>query len=337
MDKEILSFYLGKLIRGEVADIPLLRQDSLTVLAINDLREKYYVAITGAVNHPDTIQFATNMSIPDVIAQAGGFQESAKPSLIEVSRRIRQDSSGVLSNRLEIYRFAIDRNLQIIPTDANPGSPAAFRLQPFDIVYVRTSINYELQQQIYIYGEVMQPGNYSIFSREERISDVIKRAGGIKPQAYMMGAQFKRNGLLIANDLSSIISDIKAEENLLVRDRDTLYIPQRPEIVAVQGGVLNPSSVSYKADYKFGDYITEAGGFTDNARKRKAYVVYPNGRKSRTHRFLFFASRPKVYPGSSVVVPFKPGGDSRLSAAERIGIFSLLATVSIALVNILLR
>ena len=337
MDKEVLSFDLGKLMRSEIADVPLLRQDSLTVLSISNLRENYYVTVTGAVNQPDTLRFATNMSIPDAIALTGGFQESAKPSLIEVSRRIRQDSAGVLNNRLEIYRFSIDRNLQITPTESNPGSPAAFRLQPFDIVYVRTSINYESQQQIYVYGEVMQPGNYSIFSREERISDIIKRAGGTKPQAYMMGAQFKRNGLLIANDLSGIISDTKAEENLLVRDRDTLYIPQRPEIVAVQGGVLNPSSVSYKADYKFDDYITEAGGFTDNARKRKSYVVYPNGRKSRTHHFLFFTSRPKVYPGSSVVVPFKPGGDARLTAAERIGIFSLLATVSIALVNVLLR
>ncbi|QDK83099.1 sugar transporter [Spirosoma sp. KCTC 42546] len=337
MDKENLSFDLGKLMRNEIADIPLMRQDSLTVLSIRDLREEYYVTIEGAVNHPDTVDFVTNMSVADLIAQAGGFQEGAKPNLIEVSRRIRQDSSGMRTTKLEIYRFAIDRNLQITSVKRDSGSADEFRLQPFDIVYVRTSPNYTTQQQVYIYGEIMQPGNYSIFSREERISDLIKRAGGLKPQAYILGAQFKRKGDIIANDLSEILTNSGSEENLLLHDEDTLYIPQRPEIVTVQGGVLNPSSVSYKLEYKFDDYISEAGGFTDNSRKSKAYVVYPNGRKDRTHQFLFFLSRPKVYPGSTVVVPFKPLDNNRLSTAERLGILSLLATVSIALVNILLR
>ncbi|WP_026308454.1 SLBB domain-containing protein [Spirosoma spitsbergense] len=335
MDRENLSFDLGKLMRGEIADIPLMRQDSLTVLSIRDLREKYYVTIEGAVNQPDTIPFITNMSVADLVAQAGGFREGAKPNLIEVARRIRQDSGGINTTRVEIYRFAIDRDLQISSLDAS--SAKGFSLQPFDIVYVRTSVNYESQQQVYVYGEVVQPGNYAIFSREERISDLIKRAGGIKPQAYMLGAQFRRNGILIGNDLSEILTNAGIEENLLLHDKDTLYIPQRPDIIAIEGGVLNPSNVSYKADYTFDDYISEAGGFTDNARKNKAYIVYPNGRKDRTHKFLFLTSRPRVEPGSTLIVPFKPLDNNRISAAERIGILSLLTTVSIALVNILLR
>ncbi len=178
MDRENLSFDLGKLMRGEIADIPLMRQDILTVLSIRDLRENYYVTIEGAVNKPDTIPFITNMSVADLVAQAGGFQEGAKPNLIEVARRIRQDSGGINTTRVEMYRFAIDRDLQISSLEAN--SNKGFSLQPFDIVYVRTSVNYESQQQVYVYGEVMQPGNYAIFSREERISDLIKRAGGLK-------------------------------------------------------------------------------------------------------------------------------------------------------------
>ncbi len=335
MDRENLSFDLGKLMRGEIADIPLMRQDILTVLSIRDLRESYYITIEGAVNRPDTIPFVTNMSVADLVAQAGGFQEGAKPNLIEVSRRIRQDSGSINTTRVEMYRFSIDRELQISSLEANSNN--GFSLQPFDIVYVRTSVNYESQQQVYVYGEVMQPGNYAIFSREERISDLIKRAGGIKPQAYMLGAQFRRNGTLIGNDLSNILTNAGIEENLLLRDRDTLYIPLRPETVAVQGAVLNPSVISYKADYTFSDYISEAGGFTDNARKNKAYIIYPNGRKDRTHHVLFFSSRPKVYPGSTINVPFKPQDNNKLSPAERLGILSLLATVSIALVNILLR
>ncbi|MCK8492294.1 SLBB domain-containing protein [Spirosoma sp. RP8] len=334
MDQENLSFDLGKLMRGEIADIPLQRQDSLTVLSIRDLRERYYVTIEGAVNNPDTVDYINNMTVADLIAQAGGFQEGAKPNLVEVARRIRQDSSGVRTTILETYRFSIDRNLQITSLESN--SPE-FRLQPFDIVYVRTSINYEAQKQVTILGEIMQPGNYAIYSREERISDLIKRAGGIKPEAYISGAQLRRQGQLIGNDLRNALNDPSAEENLLIQNGDTLLIPRRSEIVTVQGGVLNPSSVSFKSEYNFNDYISEAGGFTENARKNKAYVIYPNGRKDRTHKFLFFNSRPQVEPGSTVVVPFKPLDTNRLTAAERIGIFSLLATVSIALVNVLVR
>ncbi len=333
MDRENLSFDLGKLMRGEIADIPLMRQDILTILSIQDLRENYYVTIEGAVNRPDTIPFITNMSVADLVAQAGGFREGAKPNLIEVARRIRQDSGGINTTRVEMYRFAIDRNLQV----SESGAGSVFRLQPFDIVYVRTSVNYESQQQIYVYGEVMQSGNYAITNRQERIADVIQRAGGLKPSAYLAGAQFRRKGTLIGNDLRNLLADSSSEENLLLQDGDTLFVPRRSETVSIEGAVLNPSSVSYKADYDFDDYVGEGGGFTDNARKSKAYVVYPNGRKDRTHKFLFFISRPRVEPGSTLIVPFKPLDTNRISAAERIGILSLLTTVSIALVNILLR
>ncbi|GAB2520437.1 SLBB domain-containing protein [Spirosoma aerophilum] len=337
MDRENVSFDLGKLLRGEIQDIPLQSQDSLTVLSIRDLREEYYVTIEGAINRPDTVEYIANMSVADLIAHAGGFQEGAKPNLIEVSRRIRQDSSGIRTTMVEIYRFAIDRNLQITPMEANPGSSSQFKLQPFDVVYVRSSANYQAQRHVMVYGEVMQPGNYAIASRQERIGDVIQRAGGLKPEAYMAGAQFRREGQLIGNDLRNLLADPGGEENLLLQDRDTLYIPRRSEIITVQGAVLNPASISYKANYSFDDYISEAGGFTENARQSKAYINYPNGRKDRSHNFLFFASRPHIEPGSTITVPFKPIDSNRLSSTERIGILSLLATVSIALINVLLR
>jgi protein involved in polysaccharide export with SLBB domain len=153
----------------------------------------------------------------------------------------------------------------------------------------------------------------------------------------LSGAQYIRNGEIIGNDLQTILNDSTAESNLLLKGGDTLYIPRRSETVDIQGAVLNPSVTSYKSSYDFSDYISEAGGITDNARGGKAYVIYPNGRKDRTHHFLFFRSRPKVEPGSTVVVPFKPLDNNRLSPAERIGILSLLTTVSIALANLLLR
>ena len=341
MDRENLSFDLGKLMRGEIDDIPLLRQDSLTVLSIQDLREPYYVTIEGAVNKPDTIDFVSNMSVADLIVQAGGFQEGARPSLVEVARRIRQDSAGVRTNTLQTFRFSLDRGLRMTQLETQPAtapdSANAFRLEPFDIVYVRSSPNYEAQRQVYVFGEVMFPGNYAIVSRQERISDAIQRAGGLRPSAYMPGAQFSRKGQLIGNNMQRVLEDPAAEENLLLNNNDTLFVPRRSEIVAIEGAVLNPSAVSYKIEYDFNDYIGEGGGFTDNASPKKAYVVYANGKKARSRKFLFFASRPKVEPGSTVVVPFKPIDKAGLSPVERIGILSLLGTLAATAASVIVN
>ena len=338
MDKENLSFDLGKLMRGDIADIPLIRQDKLTILSIDNLREGYYVTIEGAVNKPDTVAFINNMSLADLIARAGGFQEGANPNQIEVSRRVRQDTTGLRVNTLEKYQFALDRNLTITPaTDNLANDPKTFRLQPFDIVYVRTSPNYEAQRHVYVHGEVMRPGNYAIVSRQERISNLIQRAGGLKPEGYLPGAQYKRQGQVIGNDLSHVVENADVEENLLLQDLDTLFIPRQSEVVYVQGAVLNASAVSFKSGYKFGDYITEAGGFTDNARLGKAYIIYPNGRKDRTHRVLFVKLRPDVVPGSTIVVPFRPLENNKLSPVERVGILSLIGTLAATVTTIIIN
>ncbi|UFH55965.1 SLBB domain-containing protein [Spirosoma sp. KNUC1025] len=339
LDKENLSFDLGKLIRGEIADIPLMKQDVVTILSIRDLREEFFINIEGAVNEPSAIPFVNNMSIADLVANAGGFRESARPNLIEVARRIRQDSIDVNTPALEIHRFSIDRNLQISPQEIGVDSgqaKAPFKLQPFDIVYVRTSPTYEPQQQVYVTGEVMQPGSYAIFRPKERISDLLRRAGGLKPQAYLAAAQFKRRGIPIGTDIRRILDDPNTEDNLLLSPNDTLFIPRRPEVVAIQGAVLNPALVSYKSSYTFDDYVSDAGGFTEDAVDKKTYVIYPNGHKKRTHKFLFFKTRPPIEPGSTVIVPFKPFEPrARMSTGERISILSLLATLAFALTNVL--
>ncbi|MBD2751873.1 SLBB domain-containing protein [Spirosoma validum] len=336
LDKENLTFDLGKLMRGEIADIPLIQQDILTVLSIRDLREEYFITVEGAVNKPAAIPFVSNMSIADLIVNAGGFRENAKPNLIEVARRIREDSAKTGDPVLKIFRFSIDRDLQISPVESSTvGSNSPFRLQPFDIVYVRTSPTYEPQRQVYIGGEVMQPGSYAIFNRQERIADVIKRAGGLRPEAYLPAAQFQRQGQLIGTDLRRILDNPNTEDNLLLSPNDTIFVPRRPEIVSIQGAVLNPALVSYRSNYSFDDYVSEAGGFLEDARDRKAYVIYPNGRKARTHRFLFIKTRPIMEPGSTVIVPFKPFNNNKLSTGERISILSLLATLAFALTNVL--
>nr|WP_310589801.1 SLBB domain-containing protein [Fibrisoma limi] len=330
MERENLAFDLGKLMKGEAADIPLMRQDSVVIQSIRDLREAYYVMIEGAVNRPDTFDFVRNMSVSDLIAQAGGFQEGATASRVEIARRIRRDSASTPDNVI-IFRFNLDRDLRLNPQDAG------FILEPFDIAYVRTAAYYEPQQQVYIAGEIRHPGNYAILNRTERISNLIERAGGLKAGAYLPGAQYRRFGELVATDIRMVLENPNIEENLLLKGGDTLYIPGRSEIVKIEGAVLNPSATSFETGFTFNDYISQAGGYTDNARRSKAYVIYPSGRKDRTRRFLWIKSRPSIEPGSIIMVPFKPLDTTKTTPGERVALFSLVGTMLIATLNLVFR
>jgi polysaccharide biosynthesis/export protein len=331
MDLQNLSFDVGRLLKGDVPDITLQRQDSVVIQSIRNLREDYFVSIEGAVNKPNSFSYVSNMTVSDLITLAGGFREGATANRIEIARRMRGDSIGNSQSNIEIYRFTLDRSLRLSADDGK------FLLQPFDIVYVRTQPYYENQQQVYIHGEVMHAGLYAILSRTERISDIIQRAGGLKPDAYLPGTQFTRNGKLIGTDIRAILENPKADGNLLLQNADTLFIPRQADIVAIEGAVLNASTVSFGRTLTFRDFVSQAGGFTENARPNRSYVIYPNGRKNRTRRFLGFNFYPKIEPGSTIVVPFKPIENDRMSPGERIGMFSLIGTLAATLTTIIIN
>jgi polysaccharide biosynthesis/export protein len=318
MDTENIPFDVARLLRGEIADIPLLRQDSVVIQSVRDLREAYTVSIEGAINKAGDYTFINNMTVADLIAQAGGFQEGASASHIEVARRIRKDTvvaSGANLNTVKIFSFSVDQGLQV-GSDAN-----SFTLEPFDIVAVRIAPNYEAQQRVFVSGEVMYPGNYAILNRTERIADLIKLAGGLKNSAYLAGAQFKRRGALVAVDLRAILDNLNSEQNLLLENSDTLMVSRISEVVAVQGAVLNPVLVNYEKGARIDDYVRQAGGYTENARRKKTYITYQNGRKD-------VGRYSKAEPGATITIPFKPLEDKKLSPTERIGILSLIGTLA---------
>ena len=331
MDTETIPFDVAKLLRGETADIPLLRQDSVVIQSVRNLRQIYTVSIEGAINKPGDYSFISNMSVADLIAQAGGFQEGASATRIEVSRRVRNDTTtaitsdtGTTLNTVRIFSFTVDQGLRISNEATN------FSLEPFDIIAIRSTPNYEVQQRVFVGGEVMYPGNYAILNRSERIADLIKLAGGLKNSAYLAGAQFKRRGNLVAADLRTIMDNPGSEQNILLENSDTLYVSRKTEVVAVQGAVLNPVLVSFETGSRIDDYIRQAGGFTENARRKKTYIAYQNGRKD-------VGRSSRVEPGATIVVPFKPLDDKRLSPTERIGILSLLGTLAATAATVLIN
>ena len=332
LENEQVAFDVAQLMGGQADDIPLKRLDSVSIKSVKELRERYTVGISGAVNEPsDSLEYASNMSVADLIMMAGGFSDAAAPSKIEISRRIRSGSTVDENQKAQIIELGISADLKLSPQDAS------YVLQPFDIVYVRTTPRYEVQRQVTALGEVKYPGSYTIETKAERISNLIARAGKPTEEAYLHGARFLRKGQSVGIDIASIITNPTQPANLLLESGDTLLVPKKSETVKLVGGLLNPNSVAFEPTYKFQDYVARAGGYTDNARRSKAFITYANGLTDRTRKFLFFNVSPKVEPGSTIFVPFKISDGSGLTTGERISIFSTLTTLLIVTASLLRR
>ncbi len=327
----LISFDLGKLMRGEIADIPLKRQDEITIKTVQDMRESYTVSISGAVQNPGSFGYGDSMSVSDLIYLAGGYTEAAIPYRVEVARRIKEDTVGLPSSQnIVIYTFDVDKNLKQL------GENRKFRLKPFDIIFVRTSPRYEVQRTVAIQGEVLYPGTYSIIDNNDRISDLLQRAGGLQPEAYLAAARFRRDKQLVGIDLERIIQQTNIPGNLQLLDGDSILIPRITELVRLNGQILNPSVVNFDYTYNFKDYISEAGGFTDKARRRRIYVTYANGRIARTRKVFGFDVYPKIERGATITVPAKEVNENRpkTSPAERAAIISVLGTLIITMIRL---
>lgn len=367
---ENLSLDLTEVLNGSKT-FELKNEDLIKIQSIYDLRQEYTVRIEGEVLMPGNYPFSDNQTVEDLIYLAGGFKESAARSFVEVARRINPDSSSDVSKTAEIYNFPISKNLEL--TDRS----SKFKLKPFDLVVIRKSPFYEDQIMIEIEGEVKYPGKYALQSKDERISDVIKRAGGLTPYAYPKGATLIRRteyfvsendsdetgeaarirrqelqGLLqrdtlvessqaqlkqqeaIGIRLEEILAKAGSEFDLVLRRGDVISIPKELQTVRVRGQVLYPSNIRYVRGASLKNYVGRSGGLTDDARAKRAYVVYANGSAEKTRSFLWFKSYPKIEPGAEIIIPKKPARD-KLSAGEVISLSSGIATLSLVVLRLI--
>ncbi|WP_229310643.1 SLBB domain-containing protein [Larkinella arboricola] len=327
LDPELIAVDLGKLMRGEVPDIMLQREDVVEIPAFSDLRENRVVTIMGAVNRPGPYAYADSMSVANLIVLAGGFTDGATASRIEIARRVRKDTADLpQTQNVRIFQFELNDQLRLTEADAR------FVLSPFDQVFVRTSSRYEAQKTVIITGEVPYPGAYPIRDKSERITELINRAGGLRPEAYLKATRFIRNQELVSVNISEIIARPSDSGNLLLLAGDSIHIPRKIELVKIRGEVLNPSVVDFSYRKSIKSYVSESGGFNSKAFRRKLYVIYANGKAKHTRGFLGIRDYPDPEPGMEVVVPSKPSKtESKLSPAERVavmtGITSLAAVV----------
>ena len=305
-------------ILNDIVNIPLLKNDKIIILNKKDLRENRTVTITGAVNKPQTFEYIDNMQIEDIISKAGGLKEGANPDLISVARRLKDGSFETLS---QIFSVSSTKNLEI-----NNGNP--FYIKPFDIIDVRYIKGYESQKSVKIEGQVNYAGNYILQNKEERLSSLIERAGGLNEFADIDGAKFYRNNNLVSIDLQQILNKTNSKNDIILQEGDRLVIPEKEETVEVTGNVILPSLVKHQNSKNLKYYIANAGGFKERSRKSNIYVRYANGQVKTTTNFLFFKFYPKVKPGSVIVVPEKAERE-KMSTQEVLGITSSIATLAL--------
>ncbi|TDO21960.1 SLBB domain-containing protein [Pedobacter duraquae] len=214
----LLSFDVAKIMDGRETDIPLQREDRVTISSLFDLRDEYKINIQGEVRFPGEFDYADNMNLEDAIQIAGGFREGATPSRIEVSRRVmNSDASSITAKTADVFIVNVDKNLKL--------QGDRFILKPFDVVSVRSSEGYSVQKQVKVEGEVLYPGIYTILQKNERISDLIKRAGGLTPTAYADGASLKRPG----PDKSTTKKDKNAIDNKEENDKKLMALKRAQE------------------------------------------------------------------------------------------------------------
>ena len=353
------SFDLGAVLRGAQADVKLRPNDVLIISSITDLEPKGDFVISGEVANPGRYAFAEGTTVEDLIMLAGGLLEGASDAKIDISRRIVDPNATDIGGKIaKNFTIAISKGLAIDGGDK-------FVLEPNDVIDVRHSPAYIKQRRVKVSGEVPFEGMYTLGSRSERLSDIVKRAGGVSDYAYLKGAHLSRllseeekvardealrlalstagaDSISSANLLSSntypiginldmAIANPGSHYDIVLQDGDELVIPELVNTVKITGDVLYPNSVVYMPNKKLKYYIEQAGGYSDNANKGKAFVVYMNGHVEKGKNAV-------IEPGCQIIVPTKPTKDSANSIQKWLAIGTSavsLGTMAASIVNLI--
>lgn len=349
---ETISLNLNNILSGTSPDI-LLKKNDVIDIASNKVEEDLGdLAISGLVAKPGVYKFAENTTVKDLILKAGGMLSAASTAKVDVSRRIIDPSSTTTNTIIaESFSFPIANGLIADGKDN-------FVLEPYDQVYIRRSPGYEVQRNVSIEGEVIFPGSYTLEVKEQRISDLIKQAGGITDHAFLDGARLTRTmskeeqmrqqqtlemikrgnsakdsismesldtdrEYTIGINLEKALANPKSDFDIVLKPNDRLFIPEFDNTVKINGAVMYPNTVLYQKGLSLNDYINQAGGYSDMAQKKRVYIVYMNGMTAKAKG----SSKNLLKPGCEIIVPTKEI-KPRMSTGEIIGISSSVVSMA---------
>lgn len=357
---EIVNVDLSAALSGDInADIALQREDIVTVYSILDFREEYKVTIDGEVKNPGIYEYFENLTLNDLVVQVGGFTGSASKR-VEIARMVKSDViDDADPKRIELVELEITAN--------SNEQIKNFVLKPFDVINIRRMAVYEKPEMVIVSGAVSYPGKYVLANKKETVYNIVMRAGGLTSIANLDGMKIKRpikqeqidklqsidlnltkNDSLkdklakkLKDDLKfatipvnweKIVKDKEHYSNVTLFPGDEIEVAVYNEGVKVTGNVLLTSEIPYRSGKGFKYYINAVGGVDSKGWKRKAYIIYPNGKADVTKSFLFFRSYPNVTPDSQIVVPEKPEV-KKMSTGEWVSIGSVLTSLALLIVT----
>ncbi len=353
---EVVAVDIAGIMSGRVADIPLRNEDVLYIPSKKELQEEQTLTIHGEVIYPGVYKYADNETVEDLILQAGGLNDAASIMKVDVARRIADAAATTSSDTIaHTFSFAIKDGFVI---DGQPG----FVLKPYDEVYVRTSPGYFKQQNVNVEGEVLYSGTYTLSKKSQRLSEMIKQAGGVTNTAYVKGARLERKitqdermkmedvrKLLLAQsgekdtldmkkldfgetyyvaiDLDKAMEQPGSNYDVILREGDRIIVPEYSSTVKISGDVMSPTTVAYREGKGVNYYIDQAGGWGNRAKKSRTFIVYMNGSKARVGYGV------KPLPGCEIIVPSKEAS-KKMSTAEIVSIGSSTASIATMLITI---
>lgn len=359
LTKEVIQVDLKNILNGSKPDIALQRNDELYIPSIHDLQDIGTISVFGEVARPGTFPYAENTTLEDLIIQAGGLRESASTVRIDISRRIKDSKGTTTSDKIgEMYTFSLKDGFVI---DGEPG----FQIKPYDQIFVRKSPTYQEQINVEVSGEVLYAGTYALTQKSERVSDLVKKAGGITPYAYVRGAKISRrindeerrrmdtvlemarnvdeedsinvsklelgDIYYVGIDLEAALRNPGSDADIVLREGDQLIVPEYNNTVRISGDVMYPNTVSYVEGKNLKYYIEQAGDYGETAKKKRAYIVYMNGQVKKAKKY-----NSHIEPGCEIIVPTKQKNTFQLQNILSIATTSAsLATMIASIANII--
>lgn len=355
---ETMSVNIRGILEGSIADVPLKNEDVLYVASREEQNRKKTVTIHGEVSRPGVFPYSENTTVEDLILQAGGPTEAASLSKIDVARRMINPNATAESDSITaIFSFKLNPEFTL-------DNQTNFTLLPFDEVYVRRSPDYNVQQNVTIEGEVQFAGNYAMTNKTQRLSEIIRRAGGLTNRAYVEGTKLLRRMtpdeqavaetvlrtaarnsgrdtiditklVSLANypvgiELEKALKNPGSDDDPILREGDRIVVPTKTSTISINGEVLFPNTVNYKKGKKARYYINQAGGYTSSAKKSKTIIIYMNGMVAKANS----SNKPK--PGCQIVVPTKHRGKG-LNLSEILAIATTtasLGTMAATIINL---
>lgn len=354
LTSEVLPVDVKGIMNGTAADVELRNNDLLYIPSIHDIKDEGNVYISGEIKKPGTYPYSDNMTLEDFVITAGGLKETASLVRVDVARRIK-DNKGTETAETVSQNFTFGLKDGFI-VDGEPG----FVLEPYDQVFVRKSPAYSTQKLVTVSGEVVFEGEYSLNRKNERLSSLIERAGGITAFGYTKGAKLTRvanedekkrmadvidlmrrelgegmadslkleldSVFTVGIDLEAALAKPGSNADIVLREGDVISVPEMTSTVKINGAVMMPNTVTYIDGKNVGYYLNQAGGYSQNAKKSKKFIIYMNGQvervKSRSH---------KVEPGCEIVVPNKV---KKNNFANIMGYTTSLASLAMMVVSI---